>query len=260
MSALTKSEVALFHEKGYLKVNEVFELEYVLKLQDEIWDELEEEFSIIRTDSTSWTTPPRSPRKAKFSQTNDRLINDHFRSIINDLIGQDTWEEPKSWGGFLINFPEQEPKSWDLANKLWHWDYELFRQPELGGLLIFSFFSEVQPKGGGTLIVSGSHHSLREYYTRLTPEQKRMKHGAQRKHFMRTHPYFKKLTDPKLRNSEHVEWFMSKSRIIDEIPLQIIELTGKPGDVVFCHPRLIHAPAAINLNKNPRIMRTKFLW
>ncbi len=260
MDILVKSQLDLFYEKGFLKITELLEKEYALKIQDEIWDELAEDFGIKKHDYKSWTTPSHSPRKAKFSPTNDKLINDKFRSVISALIGKNNWTEPKSWGGFLVSFPDTVSKEWDLANKLWHWDYELFRSPDLGGLLIFSFFSDVLPKGGGTLIVSGSHKSLRKYNDELTPQQKNMKHGEHRKHFMKTHPYFKKLTDPKLKYVEHVEWFMSKENIIDEISLQVIELTGKPGDVVFCHPRLIHAPAGINLNQYPRIMRTKFLW
>jgi hypothetical protein len=231
-----------------------------LKIQKEIWEELEEDFGIKRTDTNTWATPAHSPRKTKYSATNKELINNQFRSIISSLLGKDNWKEPMSWGGFLVNFPNKGDKKWDLADKLWHWDYELFRQPELGGLLIFSFFSEVEPKGGGTLIVSGSHHALRQYYAGLNTELKNGKHGQQRKHFMKTHPYFQKLTDPKLKFSEHLNWFMDEIQIINGIPLQVVELTGSPGDVVFCHPRLIHAPAGINLNQYPRMMRTKFLW
>ena len=260
MSSLTQSQLEFFDDKGFLKVNDLLEIKHVQKIQDEIWEELADEFGINKHDSKTWMTPLHSPKAAKYSETNRSLINEEFRSIISSLLGTNNWKEPNSWGGFLINFPDKKSQVWNLADKLWHWDYELFRQPELGGLLIFSFYSEVQPQGGGTLIVSGSHRCLGSFYDSLTPEQKSMKHGFHRKHFMRSHPYFKKLTDPKLKYTEHIEWFMSKETIVDQVPLQVIELTGKPGDVVFCHPRLIHAPASINISEYPRMMRTKFLW
>lgn len=260
MNLLSTEQIDLFNEKGYVKIPEVLNREIALQMQEEIWVELEDDFGIKRSDTKTWTTPAHSPKRAKISPTNELLINDKFRSIISSLIGKSNWEEPKSWGGFLVNFPEKEHQKWDLVNKLWHWDYELFRQPELGGLLIFSFFSEVLPKGGGTLIVSGSHRALRQYYAALSTQQKIMKHGEQRKHFMKTHPYFKKLTSPELKHTKHVDWFMDEEQVFDGVPLKVVELTGNPGDVVFCHPRLVHAPVGMNHNDYPRIMRTKFLW
>ena len=260
MKVLTDSQIESFHTKGYIKIPGLLGKDAALKIQGEIWAELYEEFGIKKEDRKSWVTPPHSPRKAKVSQTNKDLINDKFRASISTLLGSSDWKEPTSWGGFLVNFPENEPKEWDLSNKLWHWDYELFRTPELGGLLIFSFYSEVLPRGGGTLIVSGSHRALRQFNEEITPRQKEMKHGQHRKYFMKKHPYFRKLTDPALRGTDHIDWFMNSENIVQGIPLQVLELTGRPGDVVFCHPRLIHAPAGINLGQYPRIMRTKFLW
>ena len=101
---------------------------------------------------------------------------------------------------------------------------------------------------------------MQKYYEGLSPEQKNWKHGAQRKHFMKTHPYFKKLNTPDADPQGKIDYFMQRETIVDGIPLQLIELAGKPGDVVFCHPRTIHAPAVLNLNTFPRIMRAKFLW
>ncbi len=257
---LSPTQISQFQEKGYLKLPGLLEEKYALQIQEEIWSELEAEFGIKKSDKTTWKTPLHSPRKTKLSPTNEVLINQNFRSAIDSLIGKENWIEPSSWGGFLVTFPDKEKKDWNLHDKLWHWDYELFRGPELKGLLIFSFFSEVKSRGGGTLIASGSHKALENYYASLTEEQKKWKHGQQRKHFYKTNPYFQKLTDPKLYQMDHVAWFMDEENIVDDIPLQVLELTGQAGDVVFCHPRLIHAPAGINLNEYPRMMRTKFLW
>lgn len=260
MGPLTQIQIEQFHKRGFLIIKDLLDKRAVIRLQNEIWEELEEEFGIKKEDKATWTTPTHSPRKAKYSAANGLLINKDFRSIIDTLIGKDNWKEPSSWGGFLITFPENKKTDWDLSDKLWHFDYELFRSPELGGLLIFSFFSDVRAQGGGTLVVSGSHNAIKKYQQSLSDEQRAWKHGQHRKYFMKTHPYFKKLTDPKLKNEDHIEWLMNESQIIDGISLQVVELTGEPGDVVFCHPRLVHAPAAINLNSQPRIMRSKFLW
>lgn len=260
MKILSPTQIDLFHCNGYLKIPELLEEKYVLKIQNEIWEELKEAFGIEKSNRKTWTTPLFSPRKTKISPTNKALINSKFRAIIDDLIGAANWTEPKSWGGFLVNFPNKEGVEWHLNHKLWHWDYELFRLFELKGLLIFSFFAEVLPKGGGTLVVSGSHKTLEKYYQKLSIFQRNWKHGQQRKHFMKTHPYFSQLTDSSISTEQKIDQFMNKETMVDGIPLQVIELTGAPGDVVFCHPRTIHAPANLNLNSSPRIMRSKFLW
>lgn len=260
MATLTPAQFGQFQAEGFIRLPGLLETRHALQLQAEIWNELEEEFGIKQTDRNTWRTPPRSPKKAKFSSANTSLINDSFRLVIDHLLGRGNWTEPNAWGGFLITFPDKDGNRWHLADKLWHWDYELFRGPELKGLLIFSFYSEVKPRGGGTLVVKGSHRALHQYDLQMTSAQRAMKHGEQRKDFMRTHPYFRELIEVKPSDQGHVENFMQQESVVDGVPLQVLELTGEPGDVVFCHPRLVHAPAAINLATEPRFMRTKFLW
>ena len=257
---LSKHELNKFHTEGFIHVSNVFEYEDAIEFQNEIWQELEEEFGIIKDDRSTWRTPPHSPRKTKFSETNNKVISKNFRSIIDQLLGSKIWEDPKSWGGFLITFPTQDIEVWQLTHNLWHWDYELYRQFELKGLLIFSFYSEVGPQGGGTLAVSGSHRLLEHFYRSLNDVQKAMSHSKQRKLFFNHYPWFRKLSNEGSMPFNRISYFMKAEHEIEGIDLKVVEFTGNPGDVVFCHPRLIHAPAAINLSNHPRIMRVKFLW
>ena len=104
------------------------------------------------------------------------------------------------------------------------------------------------------MVVSGSHKALEKYYHALTPEQKKMKHGDQRQHFKKIHPYFQEMMGMNENDYKETAWFMNKERNFDGVGLQVVELTGSPGDVVFCHPRIIHAPAGINKTKHPRFM------
>jgi len=39
-------------------------------------------------------------------------------------------------------------------------------------------------------------------------------------------------------------------------PLRVVELTGEPGDMVFCHPLMVHCKAP-NRGTRPRFMRIK---
>ncbi|WP_345151194.1 phytanoyl-CoA dioxygenase family protein [Nonomuraea rubra] len=47
--------------------------------------------------------------------------------------------------------------------------------------------------------------------------------------------------------------------VVSEVPVRVAELTGEPGDVVFLHPHLLHAPAA-NRSRAPRFMVTGGLF
>jgi ectoine hydroxylase-related dioxygenase (phytanoyl-CoA dioxygenase family) len=49
---------------------------------------------------------------------------------------------------------------------------------------------------------------------------------------------------------------MDGETVVDGVPLRVVELTGEPGDMVFCHPVMVHC-AAPNRGVRPRFMRVK---
>jgi ectoine hydroxylase-related dioxygenase (phytanoyl-CoA dioxygenase family) len=40
------------------------------------------------------------------------------------------------------------------------------------------------------------------------------------------------------------------------IPVRVVELTGEPGDMVFCHPTIVHCVSP-NRGAQPRLMRIR---
>ena len=44
--------------------------------------------------------------------------------------------------------------------------------------------------------------------------------------------------------------------MVEGVPLPVVELTGEPGDMVFCHPVMVHSVAP-NRGVGPRFMRIK---
>ena len=65
-------------------------------------------------------------------------------------------------------------------------------------------------------------------------------------------PWFRALSDPNDREAR-VDRFLSVTDV-DGVPTQVVELTGQPGDVVLCHPWLVHNGGP-NANARPRMMR-----
>jgi len=49
---------------------------------------------------------------------------------------------------------------------------------------------------------------------------------------------------------------MDRETIVDGVPLRVVELTGEPRDMVFCHPVMVHC-AGPNRGTWPRFMRIK---
>ena len=49
-------------------------------------------------------------------------------------------------------------------------------------------------------------------------------------------------------------YFMEVETEIDGVPVRVVELTGEPGDMVFCHPAIVHC-ASPNHGAAPRFMR-----
>ena len=151
--------------------------------------------------------------------------------------------------------PSKSP-TWELPSDGWHWD----GSPSECGLLIFSFYSCVETGGGGTLLLSGSHRLIARFYESLSPIDLGQPHRAHRRMFCASQPWLRTLTgrtrEPGL---DRTTTFMEGTSDVGGIPCRVVELTGEPGDAVFCNLGMLHS-AAPNCSDTPRIMRSKFLF
>ena len=254
-TVLDAEQLAGFERDGFVVLRGAFERAAALRMQTEIWNEIGEEHGIHRADPTTWRPLPRSPRRAKTLPMNAELASERFQGAISDLLGHEDWERPGTWGGFLVNFPAPtDGAAWDVPTDTWHWD----GPPDGDGLLIFSFYGTVAPGAGGTLILAGSHRLIADYYASLTPEERARPHKVHRKQFGTFDPWLAALTG---RSAEPVAdraaTFMRAESQVRGVPCRVVELTGEPGDVVYCNPGILHA-AAPHHGTEPRVMRVKF--
>src|SRR5574344_181119 len=119
----------------------------------------------------------------------------------------------------LLTLPQQE--KWTLNDLKWHVDSH---STAFESLQFFLIIDDIQPHGGGTLVLKGLHH--------LTERSS----SSQLNHLLST----------KILNQPFD--FQNKK-------LEIIELTGVQGDVYLMDMRVIHSPA-INAAKKIRMMAT----
>jgi hypothetical protein len=123
-------------------------------------------------------------------------------------------------------------------------------------LFVVSFIGPVAPRGGGTLILSGSPRLLLQQERRIPASQPR-EFGARRcDRFHRADPWLMALTGLAPSPADRIAAFMDRETVVEGVPLRVVELTGEPGDMVFCHPVMVHCVGP-NRGPRPRFMRIK---
>ena len=261
-SVLTEEDLRGFQERGYIRVPGAFPRDKALAIQDFMWAELERFHGIRREDRSTWPVPRENQRWAQqygLNQTKDHPIykgiaHPRLLRAMYDIIGPRSWYK-KSWGGFLISFPDMSEKPWDVGANDWHpetgprSDLRVWRPPFV---LVFTFFSHVTPQGGGTLVVEGSHRLVVPYLNSLKGLRAKKKRLFAR--FPRTHPWLAELMGKTADRGDRIHRFMEEGAVIDNVNLRVVELTGDPGDAILWHPALLHS-RSVNRSDGPRFMR-----
>jgi hypothetical protein len=256
-AALAAEERASFAERGWLRLAAAFPRDAALEMQQRMWTELHTLHGIVRERPETWFQPRATLRDAKRDPLQQVIASGRVLVAIGDLLGAVPWAPPKNWGIVLITFPDRTSHEWTLPAAGWHYDFDLLdNASELRGLQVFAFVGDVAPRGGGTLVVEGSHRVLRRFACALSADERRADHQTLRRRALRHDPWLRALTGRDPQPPSRVEFFLGNAGDSCGIPLRVVELTGEPGDVILCHPLLLHA-AARNVARVPRFMRSQ---
>lgn len=122
-------------------------------------------------------------------------------------------------------------------------------------LAVFAHLAPVQLRGGGTLVVTGSHRLT-------TPKGPQADNAPVRSHEVKAHlstlhPWLSDLWNPG-GDADRIHRYLTAVADIDGVHVRVEELTGEPGDAVIMHPRLLHVVASNSL-PTPRMMLLQFL-
>ena len=198
-------------------------------------------------DSATLVIPPKGRlRGASESGPVRGLFTPALMNAIVELAGG---RPVRPMGGrpqFLVTMPNTE--EWAVPPTIWHVDLPRLPSNCLVGIQVFTFLSDVVPRGGGTLVVAGSHRLLNN------GSRVRSKHIKKR---LRRLPYFQDLMSKQSRDRNR---FLSESGSAQDpdagdVPLRVVELCGRPGDVYLTDMRLLHTLAP-NATDEPRVMLT----
>jgi len=255
LSALASPDIQRFERDGYVVVRQAFSPADALAMERSWWSELEDAHGICRDDRSSWRQIPGDLKAAKRDRIQARILTGRVRGVVDDLLGTAAWSPPRDWGRAIVTFPE--PGAWEVPTRLWHWDNLCephFDQPK--ALFVVSFIGSVAPRSGGTLILSGSPRLLIQQERRIPASQRGGSGASIWDRFHGSHPWLMALTGQAPSPADRTAAFMDGETIVEGVPLRVVELTGEPGDMIFCHPVVVHCRAP-NRGGRPRFMRIK---
>jgi hypothetical protein len=255
LTTLTSADIERFERDGYVTVRQAFSRADGLAMERQWWRELEDAHGIRRDDRSTWRQITGDLKAAKRDRLQARILTERVRGVLDDLLGKDAWSPPRDWGRPLVTFPG--PGAWEVPARLWHWDNpcELhLERPR--ALFVVSFIGPVAPRGGGTLLLSGSPRLLIRQERRIPAGERGGPGTGTWQRFHRSDPWLMALTGLAPSPADRVAAFMDGETVVEGVPLRVAELTGEPGDMVFCHPLIVHCVGP-NRGTRPRFMRIK---
>lgn len=222
---MTSDQKSFFSEKGYLLLKGAVNKRQLEPTKDNILNELKrlKIWSSGKTLSASIKKTPAFQQITKLSgliKQNDlhsKMINQDILSAIDALAQISLFPAQNQ---FLISLPNQG--DWTINGLNWHTDISSSVSRPISGIQAFILIDDVQPRGGATLALAGSHLLTRE------------------------------------KNSNVRQVLKQQGDIERELRadnLSIIEMSGHAGDVYLMDMSLLHTPS-INSTNKLRLMAT----
>ena len=223
-------------------------------MSDVVWSYAERKVGVRRDDRSTWPADflPLSWKGVRRNRAFDVAVdNVAVTGALDAIFDVGGWQRPKPGAQVLFNLPVTGP--WALPDG-WHMDCG-FERPSwpVFAVKLFAFFGEVGPEGGGTMLLPGSHRLVERYRSTFDAPPSG---GKVNWHpFLRRHPPLGDLlrgaAQPDLGRS-----MVGERYEIGDVPVDVVELTGAPGDVVITHLHVFHTGSP-NTSDTPRQMLGK---
>src|SRR5687768_2724846 len=208
--AITEEQAAQFLERGYVVLRDCLPPEIIERWVSRAWVRL----GYDPDDPGTWEKPRIHIPNFEFYEMKE-LAPKAWAAVCDLVGGEERAQQPAyMWDGFIINLGVGADREWEAPSAEspgWHKDGDFFRHfldsPEQG-LLTLVYWTDVEPKGGGTFAACDSLGPVARYLVNH-PE------GTILKEF-------------------------NFSSLIHECS-DFIETTGKAGDIFLLHPFMLHA-------------------
>ena len=254
---LSKAQIEQFMELGHVTLPGAFPRKKALAAQSLLWDRLTVR-GIVQQDPRTWREPMVHLTETYDDPEFRACDTERLADAIEDLVGPGRWRDRGQlvqWGWWPVNFSLGADSPWSVPVSGWHWDGIHFRHtidaPDQG-ILALCLFSDIGPRGGGTLVAEGSHKIVARF---LHQYPSGLELGEAIPDCVRDHAWLAELTGAKpSADGDRIHRFMDSSFVDNKgTQLRVVETTGEAGDVILCHPLLFHA-ASQNHARIPRFM------
>jgi hypothetical protein len=245
----------VFADTGILRLDGAFTAAQAAAMRDTIWRHVERRTGVRRDDPSTWSpgAPHLSFKSLKRNPVFGAVVaNEAVTAALDGIFGAGGWAEPRPGAQVLVTLPSSGP--WTLPAGRWHMDCG-FERPTWPAFAVklFAFVDDVAPEGGGTLLLSGSHRLVERYATTLPAGTggNTVTWGR----FMRQDPWLHDVYRGG-RAGEPRRARVGVAHDVGGIPVEVVELTGRPGDVVVTHLHVFHCGAPA-VGDRPRQMLGK---
>jgi hypothetical protein len=222
-------------------------------MRSHIWEELESR-GVMFEDRSTWPSGATTGFKQIKKSDPNPLENNLLRAAIDELVSRE-WKLRPDWGQALVTFPIETP--WRVPGGNWHLDHHPYQtRDQLTGVNVFLLLDELESHGGGTAVLEASP-ALIQRFNKRNPELREENWAVWKNGLRASDEYLKRLTD-KNEQSPTFERnaFFTKETVVGDIPVRVSEIVGDAGDVIICHPQLLHSAPGGNECSRPRLMRT----
>ena len=165
---LTPEQRSEFQQLGMLRLPSAIDPEGVAHQCDSLWNTLAKH-GVKRDAPETWTAERVTGiQEVSRSDAFAALGGAAVRSSLDDLLGPGGWEPPPRWGQPLVTFPTE--RKWELPHASWHLDAPASPSPpKVPGVLLFAYLAPVPERGGGTVMLAGSHRIVEKVCRRSRP-------------------------------------------------------------------------------------------
>ena len=222
-------------------------------MSDRLWETLARRHRIDRRRPQTWTVPrPTRLQDLKRTGAFDVMDCEGLRALLDKLFAERGWIAPRHWGQALVTFRE-DGAPWNVPSVAWHIDLiaNEVLPPWPPYVRIFLLLAPLEPGGGGTVYLAGSHRLVMKLVAEASgPEQ--MRCATLKQTLVRRYRWIAALCSPG-QEAGRIERFMQIGAEADGVPLRVCETVGGAGDVFVMHPATLHA-AAPDARPEPRLM------
>jgi hypothetical protein len=250
--ALTSVQRDQFLETGMAHIPALIPKRITDAMADALWETLARQHRIDRRRPETWTVArPTKLQELKRSGAFDVMNCPELRSVLDEVFTDRGWVAPKHWGQALVTFREDDAP-WTVPSVAWHVDMidQAALSPWPHYVRLFVLLAPVEPGGGGTVYLAGSHRLVMRLMAQASgPGENRC--NPLRERLKRLDPWIAELCTG--QGAGRIERFMQAGAEIGGAPLRVAETVGGAGDLFIMHPAMLHA-AAPCASPEPRLV------